>query len=169
MAANDWTQILIAPAALSVLAGTGWVVRRTFARQDANTARTIARQDAEADARSASRAEQAAFDRSLFTDEFARLRAELQAVTPQLASLRKEYSDSVAREVALMEQYRRLQYEATEERGKLRAAIRVLHAEVRRLRRALEDNGIRVPVEPLRAYEIDPVLDYETEDDKRDR
>lgn len=150
---NEWAQLFIVPALLSVLAGVGWVVRWFFSRADARAAATAA-----------SRAEQNAFDRSLFTEEFARLRAELQQVTPQLASLRKEYAESVAREVALMEQYRKLQYEATSERDKLRTAIRALHSEVRRLRNALEANGITVPVDPPNLRKLDPILDYETED-----
>ena len=147
-----WWEVIGIPLLVSFGASLGWFFKR---------------RDAQRNEERIDRRERQTADRALMRDEFESLRVtadalrgELREVTPQLANLRREYSEAVAREIELLDRFRDLnnrhtqfEAEARAERERLKVAIRLLHKRVRQLRTALIDNGIPVPAEPD-AYEV---------------
>ena len=97
-------------------------------------------------------------DRALLSDEFSRLRQsnqdladQLSGLTPTVTELRKEWAESVAREVALMEKLREqtaMSAQAQWERNQLKAALRLMAARISQLRSMIEEKtGIPLPPE----------------------
>ncbi len=166
----QWWEVIGVPLLIAGGSVAGWLMKRSETRRTEERLTNKEQRDA---------------DRSLLERQLLRLedaaeqlRTELKEVAPQLGALRKEYSEAVQREVALLEQLRDLSVKqarsesqaaserrsAAQEQERLRVAIRLLHKRVRQLRNVLVDNGISVPPEP----DINTVIGGEEEETSAD-